>query len=175
MGDPTSVPWWATLVSGGGVGAIMLGIQRMVASRSRVEIGEQGVRKVEVREDSARQEREHGFAADAFAREREERQKISGERTALAVENAALIEEVGRVSAENIALKDRIEHLEADVRKLQDEVRECHDGRIDDMKRMTEWVQDALAGRRSEAPRPRSITPRDMPAIRSTPEDGGAV
>jgi hypothetical protein len=163
--------------------ALVIGaVVKLVVARRPVDLAAAKREQKRDADESMRFKTQHALAERMIegAEEHLEAEKAAHERTrekheASVQENGRLQEENGQLRFWNIALTNRVEALEKSdhekteqINALKDEVIECHEGRAADMKNMSEWIMTNFVTRGervSEVPRPRSITPRDMPAV----------
>jgi dGTP triphosphohydrolase len=153
----TGAPWWVVVVSGV-VSAIVTAPATLAVVRAREK----------------RFGAEHGFAAQAFGRSEEERRAIERDRDAKVQENASLLAENVQLRHEIIDMRDDLDECKAEIVVMKADLRSCHSDRTQEaethaanMQSLALWMTGELArvGIKSEPPRLRSITPRDMPAV----------
>jgi hypothetical protein len=134
-------------------------VVKLVVARAPID-------KLRVQQDHKREDKREDTVTRLLNEERGRNADLDRENHSLGATNAGLIAEVAHLEGEKRNLTERVETLECNVRDLQAEVRECHENRGNDMRDIALWVTGELARvgiKPSEAPRPRSITPRDTP------------
>lgn len=178
MALATLLPWWVSIIVAVVTAPVMVPLVRTVDRHlARRDAATMETTVVEEREETKRQrlgakerERTDGVIERQLNRCEEARERERQENGRLTQTNAALTEE-------NVQL--RVERVEFD--ELRAKLDECHEGHARTTQAMgeqalefarshnatIEWVRDNFIPRGpvSEAPRPRSITPGDMPAI----------
>jgi hypothetical protein len=174
----------AGIVSATLMGLTALGgvVVKLVVARRPIDLAAAKREQKRDADESLRFRTQHAFAERIIegAEEHLEAEKAAHERTrekheASVQENGRLQEENGQLRFWNIALTDRVEALEKSdhekteqINALKDEVIECHEGRAADMRNTVSWIMENFVPRNDRVttpPRPRSITPRDMPAV----------
>lgn len=183
---------WTAIIGGaittlGGVAVAVVKLREVIAraddrtARARVPVEVAEVNRQAKRDEDESLRFKTGFAlAERFigdVEEHLERERLAHDRTrerleSTSQENGRLQEENGQLRFEKLALTERVDRLETNVRDLQEEVRVCHENRASDMRDVALWVTGELSrvGIRPSvpAPQPRSLTPRDFPAVTST-------
>lgn len=169
--------------------ALVIGaVVKLVVARRPIDLAAAKREQKRDADESLRFRTQHAFAERIIegAEEHLEAEKAAHERTrekheASVQENGRLQEENGQLRFGNIALTNRVEALEKSdhekteqINALKDEVIECHEGRASDMRNTVSWIMENFVPRNDRItapPRPRSITPRDMPAVSSTTDN----
>jgi uncharacterized coiled-coil protein SlyX len=173
----------ATLLGIAAVGGVIV---KFVNARRPVELAEVKAQSKREADESLRFKTQHATfetlieESDArFERERDAHEKTRDRNEGLVRENGRLQEENGQLRFEKLTLTERVDTLEqtvteqaVEINTLKDEVVGCHADRAADMKGLMGWIMDNFVPRSpvvSEPPpmRPRSITPRETPAVPS--------
>jgi hypothetical protein len=172
----------ATLMGIAAVGGVIV---KFVIARRPVELAEVKREQKREEDESRRIRAQHATFEQLIeaAEERFENEHTAHEKTRERLEgsvqeNGRLQEENGQLRFKTLELTDRVERLETSdrektlkINQLETEVIECHSDRAADMKNTVQWIMDNFVPRNERVttpPKPRSITPRDMPAIQSS-------
>jgi hypothetical protein len=177
--------------------AALVGITGLFALLVKIVVARRPVELAEVRRETKRDADEsmkfrtqHALAESfietiesQLEHEKESHERTRGALTQKVQSEAALMAENVELRRTIIDMRDEIDECKAEIETLKTEVRECHQGRVSeaedraaDMQGLVLWMTGELArvGIKSEPPRLRSITPRDMPAISSSSADKSA-